>query len=595
MPRKFDFLSPGIEITEVDQSILPAQVDADGPVLIGRFRKGPGMKPAKVRSLDDFVQVYGNPVPGGSSLKGDIWRDGPQLSAPTPAAYAAQAWLASRTSPVNLVRLLGDQHPQATAAGYAGWQISGSSGARVTATATDNSTAYGLFVSDITGLGDTTKGILNITAFDVTALGGQTSGDSAVLSFFHLASLAASPAFTVAGGLAFQINFDQSVTKGSIVKLEDAGGDNASGTGRSQTGGQTGVPVYSIGIDESSDTQTTVMQYIQNAIVQAVSDGVISDIAVDNNGTSLTIHNLSTSKQFNIADKGPAGTHFGGSNPADFDFSANGTSDALNNDYGVELDVATSTLGEGTLAAVFYVNSGYMTLVGTDAHGGTTAATTGNGVSEALIKSSDALTFTAKIYNSAGTLVENIVFNFDRTSGNYIRKKFNTNPQLVNSSITATADQKNYWLGESFERSLKDKVTSTTAAGQVAALIPLHKDDVAATTENGNWGYQRTGSAEAKSGWLIGRNYGANDTTYIAESSVSKLFRFECIHAGEEIQKNVLIAIEDLKLATNPTVYAYGTFTVKIMDVNGGTLEKYSGCNLDPNSPNFISRRIGDM
>ena len=31
MPRKFDFLSPGIEITEVDQSILPAEVDADGP------------------------------------------------------------------------------------------------------------------------------------------------------------------------------------------------------------------------------------------------------------------------------------------------------------------------------------------------------------------------------------------------------------------------------------------------------------------------------------------------------------------------------------------------------------------------------------
>ena len=24
-------------------------------------------------------------------------------------------------------------------------------------------------------------------------------------------------------------------------------------------------------------------------------------------------------------------------------------------------------------------------------------------------------------------------------------------------------------------------------------------------------------------------------------------------------------------------------------------LEKYSGCNLDPNSPNFVARRIGDM
>ena len=132
MPRKFDFLSPGIEITEVDQSILPANVDADGPIIIGRFRKGPGMKPAKVRSLDNFIQVYGNPVPGGSSLKGDVWRDGPQLSAPTYAGYAAQSWLASRTSPVNVVRLLGDQHPSADAAGYAGWQVSGSGNAQVT-------------------------------------------------------------------------------------------------------------------------------------------------------------------------------------------------------------------------------------------------------------------------------------------------------------------------------------------------------------------------------------------------------------------------------------------------------------------------------
>lgn len=141
-------MSPGIEITEVDQSILPAEVDADGPVIIGRFRKGPGMKPAKIRSLDNFVSIYGNPVPGGSSLKGDIWRDGPQLSAPTPAAYAAQAWLASRTSPVNLVRLLGDQHPQATEAGKAGWQLSGSGGLKITNDNTTNSTAYGLFIAD---------------------------------------------------------------------------------------------------------------------------------------------------------------------------------------------------------------------------------------------------------------------------------------------------------------------------------------------------------------------------------------------------------------------------------------------------------------
>ena len=145
MPRKFDFLSPGIEIREVDQSILPNEVDADGPVIIGRFRKGPGMKPVKVSSLEYFIDVYGNPVPGGSSIQGDIWRDGPQLSAPTYGAYAAQAWLSSRTSPVNLVRLLGEQHPQSTDAGKAGWQLTG---ATSSATPANNSVAYGLFIAD---------------------------------------------------------------------------------------------------------------------------------------------------------------------------------------------------------------------------------------------------------------------------------------------------------------------------------------------------------------------------------------------------------------------------------------------------------------
>ena len=104
------------------------------------------MKPVKIRSLDAFISVYGNPVPGGSSLQGDVWRDGPQLSAPTYAAYAAQAWLASRTSPVNVVRLLGDEHPQATGTtGNAGWQLSASV---PSSTEADNSTAYGLFVID---------------------------------------------------------------------------------------------------------------------------------------------------------------------------------------------------------------------------------------------------------------------------------------------------------------------------------------------------------------------------------------------------------------------------------------------------------------
>ena len=40
MPKKFDFLSPGIKITEIDQSIIPSDSFDEGPIIIGRTRTG---------------------------------------------------------------------------------------------------------------------------------------------------------------------------------------------------------------------------------------------------------------------------------------------------------------------------------------------------------------------------------------------------------------------------------------------------------------------------------------------------------------------------------------------------------------------------
>ena len=144
MAKKFDFLSPGVEIREIDQSFIPSQAEAEGPIIIGRTKKGPANKPVRVRNLDDFVSVFGLPVPGGSSVQGDVWRDG-NTTAPTYASYAAQAWLASENSPVTIVRLVGEQseNPSETSdLAKAGWDLSGS----LSSTEADNSTAYGLFL-----------------------------------------------------------------------------------------------------------------------------------------------------------------------------------------------------------------------------------------------------------------------------------------------------------------------------------------------------------------------------------------------------------------------------------------------------------------
>jgi hypothetical protein len=381
MAKKFDFLSPGIEIREIDQSFIPAQVDADGPIIIGRTRKGPANKPVKVRNLDDFVSVFGLPIAGGNGAYGDMWRDG-NMTGPTYASYAAQSWLASDESPVTVVRLAGEQHPQAANdAAKAGWSLSGS----LNSDDALNSTAYGLF------------------------------------------------------------------------------------------------------------------------LVESGSSGY----------------------------------------------------------------------GTGSLAAVFYANKGYLTLSGSDA-GGTTVEEAGTFVQN-IDKNCK---FKLSVFDEDGSIVgTSITFDFGRNSSNYIRSVFNTNPQLVNEDTIEEAQRKTYWLGESFTRELDDLSLLEKTAGNVhGLLLPLQSGSI-------NWSYHKEGAAEAQTGWVISQR----------SKGQEELFKFKCLHTGEDIQKDYLIAIEQIAEATNPNVNPYGTFTVSIKSLSGNTIERYVGCNLNPSSPNYLGRRIGDQ
>ena len=123
MPVKFDFLSPGVNIREIDQSILPADAQEAGPVLIGRTRRGPAMQPILINSYEDFVDVFGAPILGSAGSNTDIWRNG-NLLGPQYAAIAAQAHLASNTTPITFVRLIGEQNSETEASDtQAGWSV----------------------------------------------------------------------------------------------------------------------------------------------------------------------------------------------------------------------------------------------------------------------------------------------------------------------------------------------------------------------------------------------------------------------------------------------------------------------------------------
>jgi hypothetical protein len=138
--KQFKFVSPGVFINEIDNSALNEVSDAIGPTVIGRLQKGPSLRPIKVESYSEFINIFGEALPGGDSK--DVWRNG-NHTAPTYAAYAAQAYLRNG-SPVNVVRLLGAESTDATSAGKAGWKTAKSSIGSLTAE--PDGGAYGLYI-----------------------------------------------------------------------------------------------------------------------------------------------------------------------------------------------------------------------------------------------------------------------------------------------------------------------------------------------------------------------------------------------------------------------------------------------------------------
>ena len=437
--KKFKFVSPGVFLNEIDNSQLPKAPNAVGPTIIGRLEKGPGMIPLTVESMAQFIDVFGNPIPGGQG--GDVWRDG-NYTAPTYAAYAAQAFLRN-SGPVNVVRLLGVQDSQALAgSGEAGWTLDGANSNGNNPADATKSSAYGLYL------------------------------------------------FSTGG-------------------IDQRGGWYAGGE-----------------------------------------------------------HNANSA-------------------------------------------VATTNM-TGTLAAIWYFQQGAINLSGALGHiGGTRSVLPQsipvNGVtgSHGLIKTTDAskMEFVANIYDKGTAVPTKVTFNFDRDSDKYIRKVFNTNPTLTNGDITQDGGLKKYWLGETFDRFVRDhhgKESSNTNrlhAGAIsadaslcAAVLPLLKQPTPLHDH-------REPARDSVTGWVFSQDVNTTHDGFAPEN-MQKLFKFIGIADGGSHARDLKISITDLKLGTdrNP----YGTFTVLIRSVkdNDGSLvvlERFSQCNLNPNSKNYIGAKIGDQ
>lgn len=259
--------------------------------------------------------------------------------------------------------------------------------------------------------------------------------------------------------------------------------------------------------------------------------------------------------------------------------------------YGLFLFASGSnTNNTGTLAAIWYLNTGSITLSGTF-YGGSSIGTG----SAAMIESNSSKDFRIIIKDESGNIQENALVNFTPTSDRFIRKAFNTNATRLNSSLYTSADRKTYFLGETFEDYIleSDDTSLRSATKYVGVILGLKHFSLDKEHSDRRMPFQNS-----QTGWFFSQDLNPNNVLY-SPTAMTKLFKFHARDSGEWNQNNIKISLTNIKVSDseqNP----YGSFDVlvrrlKDKDSDMEIIERYNGCDLDPTSENYISRKIGDI
>lgn len=287
------------------------------------------------------------------------------------------------------------------------------------------------------------------------------------------------------------------------------------------------------------------------------------------------------------------------------------TGDLAFNRFADRGDTGASSNTTGSLAAVWYFDQGAIELsgaflpgvialtgnvkdIGQDPSSGPTDGKGQHAGNALCLRSSNPSTmeFTTVLFDNSNR-GKKITFNFDRDSDSYIRKVFNTNPTMLGAQVSSGND---YFLGETFDRHVRDMHGSTLHQGSLTADASLY-GVIVGLQGTENWGSNQKSTQPAKSGWFIGQDLTSNTSKFDAGKQ-QKLFRIVGLDDGEWAARNIKVSIQDLRQATDAN--PYGSFSVVLRYVrdNDGAqkvIERFSNCNLNPNSTNYIAAQIGDM
>ena len=230
----------------------------------------------------------------------------------------------------------------------------------------------------------------------------------------------------------------------------------------------------------------------------------------------------------------------------------------------IALQISSSTLGVKTVAVLHPTTA---VTSDTDVFNGPTPVSENTG-SEFLLTVSGSTT-TGTTYSSS----------LNPTNNNYITKALGFSPR----------GSENAYLLSNF----KIFQSASIATGDTIAVSAVTSSDI---------DYSKA-YTEAATPWITSQKVGGN---------TSNLFKFHTLSHGTATNYEFKIGIQDIKVAGTVPGSEYGSFTVVVRrvdqdkivgspfvgvvdsDIRPNLVEQFQGCNLNPDSPNYIVRVIGD-
>ena len=185
---------------------------------------------------------------------------------------------------------------------------------------------------------------------------------------------------------------------------------------------------------------------------------------------------------------------------------------------------------------------------------------------------------------------------YDKTNANYFKNVIATDPGRHVPTAGQSALEASYvyslFNSQSYGNAATNKGGGYTFVASNAHTASINFNAAASTV---------TGTTSTTSG----KEYAAACTPWVISQKLngaagSPLFKFHTISHGNNSNQICKVSIVGIKKAGSISGQDYGSFTVLVRkfddtDTKVVSLESHTNCNLDPNSPNYLARVIGDQ